>query len=211
MFFKKKIIDESIDEQILDVKKFPDLFLKVIKEEICDSLYNSYGEFGTAYTNPIPVNGPIGEMKYFQRLKCKCGGALIFHRLGSKNLSWLQEPIDVFEAVCVEGIHWDIFYFHMYHLRRSTLIPKGYSWSDYDEYLSKIPLVIGTNSYVDTFPNNIGPSVKKAYDSLAWPIIDGFLKKYVDPYPHKFVRPQIQLNKLKEANYQIASRQTYSP
>lgn len=211
MFFKKKIIDESNEEQLLDIKKFPDFDLNIIMQADCDSLKNSYGEFGTAYTNPIPVNGPIGERKYFQRLRCKCGGSLIFHRLGSKNLTWLQEPIDVYESVCVEGIHWDILYFHMYHPRRSKLIPTGYTRSDYDENLSKIPLVIGTNSYVDTFPYNIGPSVKKLYDNLAWPIIDGFLRKYVDPYPEKFVRPQTQLNKLKEANYQIASRLTYNP
>jgi hypothetical protein len=77
------------------------------------------GAFGFVETNPIPVNGPIGEIAYLSRLEAGAGKRLIFHRLGSIQM------VDVFEAVTFDGGQWYILYLDMYHSRRSKLAPDG--------------------------------------------------------------------------------------
>ncbi len=49
----------------------------------CDEIPDSYGEFGRTPTNPIPVNGPKGEMLYFQNIRTNDNKPLLFHRLTS--------------------------------------------------------------------------------------------------------------------------------
>ena len=41
------------------------------------------GPFGFSEQNPIPVNGPVGELAYLSRLETFSGQKLLFHRLGS--------------------------------------------------------------------------------------------------------------------------------
>lgn len=39
---------------------------------------NGSGSFGFTETNPIPVNGPIGQLAYLSRLKRSRGSAFFF-------------------------------------------------------------------------------------------------------------------------------------
>ena len=98
------------------------------------------GEFGYSETNPIPVNGPIGELAYLSRLEAGPGKRLMFHRLGS------LETLDVYEAVTFDGSHWFILYLDMYHPKRSRLAPEGL------HFTSEVPQFSGFHKYCKGFP-----------------------------------------------------------
>jgi hypothetical protein len=55
-------------------------------------------------TNPIPVNGPIGELAYLSKLETVQGERILFHRIGTVNM------IDVLEAVTFSGSEWFILF-----------------------------------------------------------------------------------------------------
>lgn len=63
---------------------------------------NGSGPFGFTEKNPIPVNGPIGELAYLSRLETQSGQRILFHRLGAIG------TVDVFEAVTFNGNEWFI-------------------------------------------------------------------------------------------------------
>jgi len=145
--------DASRVEQIREIEEAPEILrAQIMSGEDCDQLANAAGEFGRSPTNPIPVNSIVGEFKYLNRLRCSCGSGLIFHRLGSLEVGDISGNVDVFESVCLQGKHWDILYLHLYHPRRSTLLPKGYTFSAFHPIFSKMPWGYGTNKKVDTFP-----------------------------------------------------------
>ena len=41
------------------------------------------GPFGYTSLNPIPVNGPIGQLAYLSKIETQHGERILFHRLGS--------------------------------------------------------------------------------------------------------------------------------
>jgi hypothetical protein len=63
----------------------------------CDEISGANGEFGRSFQNPIPVNGPIGEILYLSSLRTNDRTPIMFHRIGSKN------GVDVFETVSLDG------------------------------------------------------------------------------------------------------------
>ena len=73
---------------------------------------NGTGPFGFTETNPIPVNGPIGQLAYLSRLETQSGQRILFHRLGAIG------TVDVFEAVSFNGAEWFILFVDLYHPRR---------------------------------------------------------------------------------------------
>src|SRR3546814_13912845 len=77
-------------------------------------LPNGSGPFGFTETNPIPVNGPIGQLAYLSRLETQSGQRILFHRLGA------IDKVDVFEAVTFDGSGWFIFFVDLYHPRRRS-------------------------------------------------------------------------------------------
>lgn len=85
---------------------------------------NGTGPFGFSETNPIPVNGPIGELAYLSKLETERGDRILFHRIGAVN------SIDVFEAVTFSGGEWFIFFLDLYHPRRSRLTPDGFRFTE---------------------------------------------------------------------------------
>lgn len=149
-FFKKRFKDESLDDQKKDIKDMPE----ALDGLICDTLPNATGEFGRSLSNPIPVNGPIGEIKYLNRLRTTDGG-LLFHRLGSSN------TFDIYEVVSQGGKFWDILYFDMYHPCRSTEIPKGYKFSEFHEIFSRTSIAYGTNRFDRNFPFGLSDMIKE--------------------------------------------------
>lgn len=66
------------------------------------------GPFGMSENNPIPVNGPLGELAYLSRIETLRGERLLFHRVGAVN------TIDVFEAVTFSGSEWFVFFLDFY-------------------------------------------------------------------------------------------------
>jgi len=202
-FFKRKVEEETLEEQRADLLKFPEQyrqqFLDLVGPE-CDEVSGATGEFGKTITNPIPVNGPIGEIKYLNRLNTKSGSSLIYHRLGCID-DKTTNPIDVFETVSMDGTNWGIFYIDMYHPRRSTKVPIGYEFGPFHPVYSKWPVGFGSLERDINFPYNLGTYIEKRCDLFG----DGtFGKRLARRYEEfivdkeKFKRPADQIAKVKE-------------
>ena len=105
-----------------------------------DEITGASDKFGHSITNPIPVNGSIGELAYLSSLVTDNNERLLFHRLGSIN------SLDVFEAVTMSGGDWFIFYVDLYHPRKSHKAPQGLRFGDGLRQFS------GFNRYCPDFP-----------------------------------------------------------
>lgn len=99
----------------------PEFLEQLLAGASCDEVPGAQGPFGRVATNPIPVNGVIGELAYLSHLRSDGGERLFFHRLGSTH------AIDVFEAVSWSGSEWYILYLDFYHPRPSKKSPQGFS------------------------------------------------------------------------------------
>lgn len=117
--FEKAI--RFLDDEAAQNNALPEQFRKILAESIsCDRIPNAFGEFGRTLTNPIPVNGPVGQLVYLSRLETPEGGAVAFHRLGA------FDKVDAFEVVAENGRYWDVLFLSMYFARKSRQVPSGY-------------------------------------------------------------------------------------
>lgn len=98
------------------------------------------GPFGFTETNPIPVNGPIGQLAYLSKLETARGERILFHRIGA------VDTIDVFEAVTFSGSEWFILFVDLYHPRRSRLTPDGFRFTE------EIAQFSGFHKFCNDFP-----------------------------------------------------------
>ena len=101
---------------------------------------NGSGPFGFTETNPIPVNGPIGQLAYLSKLETQSGQRILFHRLGAIG------TVDVFEAVTFNGLEWFILFVDLYHPRRSRLAPDGF------RFTKEVAQFSGFHKFCDNFP-----------------------------------------------------------
>jgi len=123
---------------------------RVTGGEDCDVVTGATGPFGHAVTNPIPVNGPFGEITYLSRLRLRATGSMVFfHKY--KTIG----HVDVFELVNVSGQFVDYLYLDMYHPRISRLYPEGYTL----EKEAVFPR--GVTTHVDAFPEGLYKLIKK--------------------------------------------------
>ena len=144
----KKALQEAISHihRILEDEKFQlELLNPVIKEMVeagpaYDKDPNGTGPFGQVETNPIPVNGPIGQLAYFSKLETQSGQRILFHRLGSIG------TVDVFEAVTFDGAEWFILFADLYHPRRSRLAPDGF------KFTKEVGQFSGFTKFCENFP-----------------------------------------------------------
>jgi hypothetical protein len=120
----------------------------------CDEISGASGEFGRSFQNPVPVNGPIGEILYLSNLRTKDRTPIMFHRIGSKN------GTDAFESVSLDGKLWDILFLHLYHPRKSRRAPTGYTIAQGKE---RQGLFLGTSEFVDGFPRHIQDAARDAF------------------------------------------------
>ncbi len=195
-FLKNKFVEESLGKQNEDLKReHPGLYSLAIKGKDCDSLFNDRKDFGHSPDNPIPVNGVLGEIKYLNRLRCECGSGLLCHRLYSMNIEKINDPIDIYETVCMEGKHWDILYFHMYHPRRSTWCPSGYKFSKFHPIFSQHAYGFSTDRFDNNFPFGLGQYIllhlgKKEGQSL--------VRKYKEVVhdKNKFIKPENHIKRI---------------
>lgn len=137
----------------------PGMMERILNGADCDEVADPKGAFGFSPLNAIPVNGILGEIKYLARLQCSCGCGILFHRLVSAK--WRGADIDVFEAVCLRGKHWNILFLDFYHPRRSRKLPQGYKALPYNEIISKSALAFGTNKRVERFPFDLPPYIER--------------------------------------------------
>jgi hypothetical protein len=116
----------------------------------CDTVPDAAGRFGYDQTNPIPVNGPLGELSYLSRLRVRSTGSMIFfHKTRSIG------TIDEFEVVNVSGRFAARLYFDMYHPRVSRLYPEKFTL----EWQAVFPRGITTTC--PDFPKGLHKLIKK--------------------------------------------------
>lgn len=101
---------------------------------------NGTGPFGFTETNPIPVNGPIGQLAYLSKLETARGERILFHRIGA------VDKIDVFEAVTFSGSEWFILFVDLYHPRRSRITPDGF------HFTQEVGQFSGFHKFCNNFP-----------------------------------------------------------
>jgi len=123
----------------------------------CDEIPEAVGEFGRDPRNPIPVNGPLGELIYLSNMRTADSQQIMFHRLGSVS------KVNIYETVSFDGATWDIFFLHQYHPRKSRRAPAGYQLVTAAEENS---LLFGTNAFVKTFPHYLPDSIAKTSERV---------------------------------------------
>jgi hypothetical protein len=153
----------------------------------CDEIPGGSGEFGRDPTNPIPVNGPIGETIYLSRLVTSSGQKLFGHRIGT------LERVDVYETVSFDGATWDVFFLDYYHPRKSRKIPAGYRLASRDEGGLFVTIV---NMQVSDFPLQMDRHIVQYMKGLIGvplrpPRIHEIFR------PGRFVRPTLHAAKLR--------------
>ena len=119
-----------------------------------DEWANAEGEFGRTPTNPILVNRTWGEITYLSRLLTKDNQRMIFNRVGS-----IENLIDAFELVSVDGKFFDVLYMDMYHHTCSKKAPAGYT------LLERLDGITGTSEHNPDFPNHLLDTLYKAANS----------------------------------------------
>ena len=132
------INDEKLQLQLLN----PEIRGMVEAGPAWDKNPNGTGPFGFVETNPIPVNGPIGQLAYLSKLETESGQRILFHRLGAIG------TVDVFEAVSFNGKEWFILFSDPYHPRRSRLTPEGFTFTQ------EVGQFSGFTKCCDNFPND---------------------------------------------------------
>lgn len=116
---RRMIDDEGFQNDLVH----PEIKEMLLSAPAYDKDPSGTGSFGFTETNPIPVNGPVGELAYLSRLKTRLGQRILFHRIGAIGM------VDVFEAVSFDGGEWFILFMDFYHPRRSRLTPEGFHFT----------------------------------------------------------------------------------
>ena len=136
-------IHQFLKSDHIQLAKYPEqMRARLLAGTDTDQNEGAFGAFGRTITNPIPVNGPIGEIIYLSALR-RGEERIIFHRINSIT------GIDVYECVDLSGEAWDILYLDMYHPRKSKRVPVGYTTAGVAALLS------GVNKTVDKFPTDL--------------------------------------------------------
>jgi hypothetical protein len=159
--------DETPSKQYSDLIRF---FSPIKGQQIPKArtkIKGGFGEFGSD-TNPIPVNGVIGEFMYLGRLRTKQKGYhYFFHRLGAFKSSKLKAIIDIYELASMDGREWHQICLCPYYPRRSLATPpyaKLYPWrrmSRIKRFMSKFDM--GVNKRVENFPYELPDAIKKSF------------------------------------------------
>ena len=165
---KKESPNESIEKQRLEVLSLYDseFAQEILDGDDCDQIANGFGPFGSK-SNPIPVNGPMGEIKYLGKLRVKTGKPVFFHRIGSFNSPGTTKSVDVYEVVAIDGSQWANVSLDMYHPRRSDIAPDGFQLIPVPESRDfDLPFGFGTNELVANFPYGLPEVLDRRYKEM---------------------------------------------
>lgn len=115
-----------------------------------DIIPGATGDFGRSVHNPVPVNGPLGEVTYLSGLRLDDGRCIWGHRLGA------IDRVDVFEVASQDGRDWFLLYFAPYHLRKSQLAPEGFRFNE----APRVRGIFATNQTVPEFPHGLQDAIR---------------------------------------------------
>lgn len=165
----KKVRLVTEDEETQNGLYPPIIKNQMLKGERCHQVAGGYGEFGRQRTNPIPVNGALGEVTYISRLVKKGllkDSRVLFHRLGSQGI------LDVYETVTADGKRWDLMWFDMYHPNRSRKSVHGYR-------IKKVALWTGWNKQCRDFPRDLEMIMAQADEEMGLPTLAAGIRKLI--------------------------------
>ena len=75
------------DSEAFQNSRLPEELRKLVLSGLnCDRIPAARGEFGREATNPIPVNGPLGQVLYLSQLRTSTDSPMLFHRVGSRQV-----------------------------------------------------------------------------------------------------------------------------
>ena len=199
-----KALQEALGQirRILEDEQFQlDMLHPIMKAQIeaapaYDRDPNGTGPFGFSETNPIPVNGPIGQLAYLSKLETKRGERILFHRIGA------VDTIDVFEAVTFSGSEWFMLFVDLYHPRRSRLTPDGF------RFTQEVGQFSGFHKFCNDFPYDfveMKQSERESGLSMAYIAIS----KVMEPIQNRaYQRPLAHKAKLDLVRSRLTSIQT---
>ncbi|MDP3113911.1 MAG: hypothetical protein Q8M98_03950 [Candidatus Cloacimonadaceae bacterium] len=149
----------------------------------CSKVLGGYGDFGSI-TNPVPVNGIVGEFMYLNRLRSKLNGTgFLFHRLGSFESIVTKTPIDIYEMVTIDGSEWHQICLCPYYPKRSLCTPsyaRLYPWNQMSEALRVMSKFgFGVNSIVSEFPLGLPEAMRESniHKALGTSMVNTLVRK----------------------------------
>lgn len=144
-----------------------------------DSWPNAEGAFGRDRRNPIPVNGPLGEILYISQLRTKDGAPFLGHLVRT-----VANSVDVYEIVSLDDRHWDLLYFDPFAPEKSRLTPDGLvRETDFGAH----PFRFAVNIRVEDFPRGMPAALARSFAPLMIPFKPSLIKSALDAHP--FQRP----------------------
>ena len=93
-----------------------------------DEIPGGNGDFGITATNPVPVNGIPMNKVYLSRLLTSDGLEIDWKRRGSRSVSNIEYPVDIYEITDSNGNKRPTIYISSYHPSTSNIPPKGYKF-----------------------------------------------------------------------------------
>lgn len=170
---------------------------RIIQGLDCDEIAGAKGEFGRDYQNPIPVNGPLGQLIYLTNLYTIRKQRIMFHRIGS------VEGVDAYEVVTFDNTFWDILFLNLYHPRKSRRAPAGYT---IDQGKDRRIVLSGTNEWVDGFPRHLQDAIRDTNERLlGLPLRPRPVREAVEQ--HAFERPRGHQTKLDSITNMLSFKQ----
>lgn len=169
-------------------ERLPEPFRSEVNNGIsCDALPGGTGEFGMNPTNPIPVNGPTGEVLYLSRLRTdpglkglwSAGQPVMFHRLRSEDGP--IGAVDVYEILSLDRRVRKTLYLSMYHPRKSRRAPRGFTLA---RKLDNDNFTYGVNHFVMGFPAKLDAHIRNWHmEKLGIPLPVQQVRKAVNGSP----------------------------
>jgi hypothetical protein len=115
------LIARSVDDEEYQNRVLQPHVLPMLERGLpCDQVPDGHGALGS-FTNPVPVNGPFGELAYLSKLRDAKGHRLFFQRTGS------NDGLDRFDLFAADMNNTHELWLDMYHPRRSRLAPPGFT------------------------------------------------------------------------------------
>lgn len=141
----------------------------------CDKIPGAHGDFGRVPTNPIPVNGPMGQVLYLSRLRTSdTKKPIMFHRAGSTTVG--EGSVDMYEVLSTDNRVREYLYLSLYHPRKSTLAPSGYILQK--AFDAGNPM-FGVNFMVDQFPQELDLRIRDMQRALGMPLPVNDVRMYL--------------------------------
>ena len=124
-------------------------------------------DYGLLPSNPIRVNGPLGEQLYIAMLRGLDGQSVIGHRLGS------VDHLDVYEVATTDFSQWAVLIFDMYYLSKDLLAPQGFVINELGTRT-----LTSVNKFMASFPSNFYSELMTSVgEQIGFPLVNTDLKE----------------------------------